>query len=68
MATIDNTTAKPESEATVKDILARVDKEDISFIRAESVGREPLDEASAFHAADGCAPTVVSESCRETSA
>ena len=33
MATTQNTTAKPESETTVKDILARVDKEDISFIR-----------------------------------
>src|SRR5688500_12307074 len=33
MATTKNTTAKTESETTVKDLLTRVEKEDISFIR-----------------------------------
>jgi glutamine synthetase len=33
MATTRNTIGKPESETTVKDLLTRVEKEDISFIR-----------------------------------
>src|SRR4029077_20145733 len=46
----------------------RTFQSDVAFVRAESMRREPFNEASAFHTADRCTPTILSESRRQTSA
>ena len=44
--------------------LGRALERDVAFVGAEGVGRQPLDQAAAFDAADGGAPAVAGEGLR----